>query len=161
MNPASEALRKRLLNPLQLNLFMLLKLPAAFFCGVRLSSLTHDEAVASMPYKWLTQNPFKSTYFACLAMAAEFSSGALVLLAVEGKPKVSMLVTDLRAQFVKKAVSRTFFTCADGAAIRAAVEKTRATGEGVTVTTVAIGRNAQGEEVARFDITWSLKAKLG
>lgn len=160
MNPASEALLKRLNNPLQLNLFMLAKLPSAFFSGVRLDRLTHDQGVASVPFKWLTQNPFRSTYFASLAMAAEFSTGTLVLLAVEGKPKVSMLVTDLRAQFSKKATSRTFFTCEDGAKIREAVEKTRTTGEGVTVTTLAIGRNAEGEEVARFEVTWSLKVKL-
>ena len=57
--------------------FYFQKLPAAFFSGVRIKEVGETKCRVSVPYKWFTQNPFRSTYFACLAMAAEMSTGAL------------------------------------------------------------------------------------
>ncbi len=80
--------------------FMLLKLPSAFICGVRVRRINEQEAVVSVPYKWLSQNPFKSTYFACQAMAAEMSTGLLAMGHLyERKPPVSMLVTGFKAEY--------------------------------------------------------------
>lgn len=145
---------------LKFGFFMLVKLPAAFFSGVRLRSITEQEAVVSVPYKWFSQNPFKSTYFACQAMAAEMSTGVLALGQLyKRKPPVSMLVTGLKAQYFKKATERIYFTCADGDAIKAAVEKAIATGEGQVFDAVSTGRTGAGEVVSEFIITWSFKAK--
>lgn len=60
--------RKQVKSPL-FNLFLLAKLPAAYFSGVRVLSLDEEECKVKVPYKWFSQNPFKSTYFACLSMA--------------------------------------------------------------------------------------------
>ncbi len=80
--------------------FMLIKLPSAFFSGVRVCSITEQEAVVSVPYKWFSQNPFRSTYFACQAMAAEISTGLRALWHIyKRNPVVSMLVTGLQATF--------------------------------------------------------------
>src|SRR4051812_43605267 len=57
--------------------FMFSKLPSAWVCGVRVRELDEQHCVVSVPYKWLSQNPFKSIYFACQAMAAEMSTGLL------------------------------------------------------------------------------------
>lgn len=145
---------------LKFGMFMLVKLPAAFFSGVRLRKISEQEAVVSVPYKWFSQNPFKSTYFACQAMAAEMSTGVLALGQLHHrKPPVSMLVTGLKASYFKKATERIYFTCAMGNEIKAAIEKAIATGEGQTIDAVSTGKTAAGELVSEFVITWSFKAK--
>jgi hypothetical protein len=145
---------------LKFGFFMLVKLPAAFFSGVRLLKMSEEEAVVSVPYKWFSQNPFNSIYFACQAMAAEMSTGVLALGQLhERKPSVSMLVTGLQASYFKKATERIYFTCAMGNDIKAVIEKAIATGEGQTIEAVSTGRTAAGDLVSEFVITWSFKAK--
>lgn len=142
------------------NLFMLRKLPAAYFSGVRIKEISQEQCKVSVPFKWFTQNPFRSTYFACLAMAAELSTGALAMANVYGlKPGVSMLVIKLQAEYFKKATGITLFTCNDGLAIKAAVSKAVETKEAQTLEAISTGYNTNGELVARFTITWSFKAK--
>ena len=139
---------------------MLMKLPSAFFCGVRLRSIQPGEAVVSVPYKWLSQNPFNSIYFACQAMAAEMSTGVLAMAHLhQRKPAVSMLVTKIEALFTKKASERIFFTCADGGAILQAIEKSVATGEGQTITATSTGRNKTGDVVSVFQVEWSFRPR--
>jgi hypothetical protein len=147
-------------HPLKFRLFLLTKLPAAFFCGVRVRAASEESCTATVPYRWLTQNPFRSTYFACLSMAAEMSTGVLALAHIyQRKPAVSMLVLKVEGQFTKKATGRTAFVCNDGILIRRAIEESIATGEGRTVTAHSIGRNTNGETVAEFWVTWSFKGK--
>jgi hypothetical protein len=43
--------------------------------------------------------------------------------------------------------------------MEAAVDETVKTGEGVKVTSKAIGKNLEGVTVAEFTFTWSFKAK--
>ncbi len=144
----------------QFSIFMLARLPSAYFCGVRLCRISEEEAVVSVPYKWLSQNPFRSIYFACQAMAAEMSTGLLALGHSHGlQPPVSMLVTRLEASFTKKASEKIYFTCAGGAAIRQAISRAMETGEGQTVSAHSIGRNKAGELVSSFTIEWSFKPK--
>jgi CMP-N-acetylneuraminic acid synthetase len=72
---------------------------------------------------------------------------------------VSMLVEKVEATFVKKATGTIFFTCEDGKAMEAIVDETVKTGEGVKLTSKAIGKNLDGVIVAEFTFTWSFKAK--
>src|SRR5689334_15423931 len=91
-------------SPLQLGLFLLAKLPAAFFSGIRIQYAAAESCAVTVPYGWRTRNPFRCTYFACLSMAAEMSTGLLAMAQVYGRqPKVSMLVTGLTARYFKKA----------------------------------------------------------
>lgn len=147
-------------SPLWFRLYQLWKLPASFFSGVRVDSLLPEACVVSVPHWWITQNPFRSTYFASLSMAAELSTGMLAMAHLyESKPSVSMLVVRLEADFFKKATERIFFTCADGELFYEAVNGTLQDGLPRTVRAKSIGRNSMGEAVAEFQITWSLKAK--
>lgn len=147
-------------NPWIFNLFLLIRLPAAYISGVRLRSVTEQEAVATVPYRWLSQNPFRSIYFACQAMAAELSTGILAMAHLQGrKPAVSMLVVGLESEFHKKGVSLVRFTCRDGEAMRSAVERAVATGEPQTVIATSVGEDADGRPISTFRITWSFKAK--
>lgn len=151
----------RLVNsPLKFRLYLLSKLPSAYICGVRVRYADEEKCVVTVPYKWLSQNPFKSTYFACLSMAAEMSTGLLGLAHVyKRKPAVSMLVVSITGNFFKKATSRTRFECNDGALIRKAIEDAISDNEGKTVISKSTGVNEAGEVIAEFLVTWSFKAK--
>lgn len=147
-------------NPVLFRLYLLARLPSAYFAGLRIPCIDTDSCTVTVPYKWFTRNPFRSTYFACLAMAAEMSTGALVMnLVYKRSPPVSMLVVGTEATFHKKATGLTRFTCADGPAIRSAVQAATTTGEGQTIRTRSTGKNANGDLVAEFYITWSFKVK--
>ncbi|HEY8397852.1 MAG TPA: DUF4442 domain-containing protein [Flavihumibacter sp.] len=147
-------------HPLKFRLFMLMKLPSAFFSGVRVVEVSEEQCQVSVPFKWFSQNPFRSTYFACLAMAAEMSTGILAMAQTwQRKPAVSMLVTGLEAIYTRKATGKTIFTCMDGVAIRETVERAVTTGEAQTIKVKSVGTNRSGEEVAVFYITWSFKSK--
>ena len=147
-------------HPVKFRLFLFFKLPVAFFSGVRVRDINEQKCIVSVPFKWLTQNPFRSTYFASLSMAAEMSTGALGLANIyKRKPPVSMLVVKTEAEYFKKAADKTTFTCEDGALIKQMIEESVATGEARTVTAKSVGRNKAGDIVAEFFITWSYKAK--
>lgn len=147
-------------HPFKFRMFLFTKLPAAYFAGIRIQGFDEDKCVATVPYKWLSQNPFRSTYFACLSMAAEMSTGSLAMAHLyKSNPPVSMLVVRVDAEYFKKATSKTFFTCTDGLLFAKAIEETKASGEAKTVKAKSIGRNKEGEVVAEFFITWSFKLK--
>jgi len=140
---------------------MLTKLPLGFLTGLKVEAISEETAVVSIRYKYLTKNPFRSIYFACLAMAGELASGVLGLVQVYGsKPAVSMLVVNMEASFTKKAVGKIRFTCNDGLVIKQCIEESKKTGEGKTVVATSIGLDELGQEVAVFKITWSYKAKV-
>jgi hypothetical protein len=144
----------------KLNLFLFFKLPAAFWCGVRVKSISDVTCVTSVKYKWINQNPFQSMYFAVQAMAAELSTGALCVSHIKESGKnISMLVANNKATFTKKATGRIHFTCNDGGKITEAIQKTIKTGEGQTVWMQSIGINQKGEQVSVFDFEWTLKLK--
>lgn len=155
-----ERLRKRMLSALAMRLFLLTKLPLGFFAGLRVDVLERRRCQTSLPYGWRTTNPFRSMYFAAQSMAAELSTGALAMLAVESAPEsVAMLITGLESEFGKKATRRTTFTCEDGDAIFAAVAETLRTGEPATVRAATVGRMPDGTEVSRFVFNWSFKKR--
>ena len=159
-SPAARALIRKLTSPLSLRLFFLGKLPLALAAGVRLRSLDGASCTTSVPYGWRSTNPFRSTYFAALAMAAELSTGALGMLAVRLAPEpVALLIVGMTASFEKKATARATFRCDDGEAVFAAVEATLASGEPATVDATTVGTLPDGTVVARFTFRWSFRRR--
>jgi hypothetical protein len=147
-------------HPVKFRVFLFLKLPSAFFAGVRVKEINKSACVVKVPYKWFSQNPFRSTYFACLSMAAELSTGALSMAHLYKKnPPVSMLVVRVESEYYKKATGITTFTCNAGDEISQIIDEATQTGEGKSIRVQSIGRNSNGEVVAEFWITWSFKAK--
>ena len=148
------------ITPKKLNTFLLFKLPSAFFCGVRTKSLTNEICIVSVKHRWINQNPFNSMFWAVQGMAAELSTGALVMSKIKESGKnISMLVLNNKASFTKKATGRITFECHDGLLIDDAIKKTIETGEGQTIWMKSIGRNEQGVEVSSFNFEWTLKLK--
>ena len=147
-------------HPVKFRLFLLFKLPAAFFSGVRIKEIDETRCVVTIPYKWFSQNPFRSTYFACLAMAAEMSTGSLAMMHISKRnPPVSMLVVKLEAVYFKKATGLTIFTCNKGKELKDTIDRAIATGEGQSFSALSEGVNDMGEKIADFYITWSFKKK--
>ena len=144
-----------------LNKFLLFKLPSAFVCGVRVKQIDENKCVVAVKHRWINQNPFNSMYFAVQAMAAELSTGALVMLEIQkSDKKISMLVANNKSNFSKKATGRITFTCNDGALADKAIQEAIATGEGQTFWMKSIGTNEKGEQVSEMDFEWSVRLKL-
>lgn len=147
-------------TPQKINTFTLLKLPSAYLTGVRVKEITNEKAVVKVKHKWINQNPFKSMFWAIQGMAAELSTGILVMkqIADSGK-RISMLVTNMNATFTKKATGRITFNCNDGLKINEAIQKAIETGEGQTIILTSEGINEEGVSVSKFEFEWSLKVK--
>ncbi|MFV8326130.1 DUF4442 domain-containing protein [Flavobacterium sp. ZS1P14] len=144
----------------KLNRFLLFKLPSAFICGVRVKAIDERKCVVSVKHRWINQNPFHSMYFAVQAMAAELSTGALVMYQIQkSEKKISMLVANNKGNFTKKATGRITFTCNDGHLIAKAIEETIASGAGHTFWMKSIGTDEKGIQVSEMDFEWSVKAK--
>lgn len=142
------------------NTFTFFKLPAAWWCGVRLRYLDKEKAIVTVKHKWFNQNPFNSMFWAVQGMAAELTTGAMMIdqINATGK-KISMLVANNKANFSKKATGKITFTCEDGHLIKEALEKTIATGEGQTVWMKSVGVNTDGVVVSTFEFEWTVRLK--
>ena len=148
-------------NRLKFPFFLFSKLPSAFFSGVKVISIDYQKCMVSVPYKWFSQNPFKSTYFACLSMAAEMSTGLMALMnTYKRNPSVSMLVTKIEGEFFKKAVGLTTFVCEEGTEVTEVIDDCILSHEAKTIRLKSTGTNAKGQLIAIFYITWSFKAKI-
>jgi hypothetical protein len=142
------------------NTFSFFKLPAAWWCGVRLRDIDQNRAIVTVTHRWINQNPFKSMFWAVQGMAAELSTGAMMIDQIEqtGK-KISMLVANNNANFSKKATGKITFTCEDGNLIKEALDKTIATGEGQTIWMKSVGVNEDGVVVSTFNFEWTVRLK--
>lgn len=148
------------ITPSKLNKYLLFKLPAAYFTGVRTKHIDDTSCVVSVKHRWINQNPFNSMFWAVQGMAAELTTGALVMKKIrESGKKISMLVANNNASFTKKATGRITFKCEEGHKIDEAIAKAIETGEGQTVWLNSNGVNNDGVEVSSFNFEWTLKVK--
>jgi len=147
-------------TPKSLNIFLMFKLPSAYISGIRVSSISDQQATATVKHKWINQNPFRSLYWAVQGMASELVTGILVMKRIdESGKRISMLVTNQNGTFTKKAIGRINFICSDGDKIKQAIDQTIATGEGQNLIMTAEGFNEDNESVSKFEYEWSIKVK--
>ncbi|SFN74340.1 protein of unknown function [Bizionia echini] len=147
-------------SPSKLNMFLMFKLPAAYFTGVRTKILDSEHCVVTVKHRWINQNPFKSMFWAVQGMAAELTTGALVMQKIKSSGQnISMLVASNNASFTKKATGIITFVCQDGLKIDEAIKRTIETGEGQTIWMHAIGTNTDNVKVSEFNFEWTLKLK--
>jgi hypothetical protein len=151
---------KMLNSRLMFELFLAGRLPMGFLAGLKVKSVDLERCQITVPYRWMNQNPFRSTYFAVLSMAAEMSTGMFgMMMTNESSPSVSMLVTRVDSEFVKKATGITTFTCSDGKAINEIIEKAILTGEGQDFVASTVGTSESGEVESRFKVQWSFRMR--
>ena len=150
----------KLLSPFKFNMFTMLRLPSAWLCGVRLREINPERSRVTVTHRWINQNPFKSMFWAVQGMAAELSTGALVVSYIDNSDhKISMLVVNNKATFTKKATGKITFICEDGLKIKNAIATAIETKEGQTCWMKAIGTNREGLTVSEFQFEWTVKVK--
>jgi len=152
--------KKEILKPIKLKLFFLKRMPLGYFAGLKVEQFNKESATVSLPFNWITKNPFKSVYFGAQAMAAELSTGIIAMNAVlNSKKSISMLVFAMEANFVKKATSKVNFECIQVKEVEQAIQKCIETGEGVIVKSKSVGTDEVGDVVSEFYFTWTFKLK--
>lgn len=147
-------------SPWRIKFFYLTQLPTMWFYGVRVKSVSPERTEVTIRFNWRTKNPFRSIYAGALFSAGELTTGLLAFLPIASEPeKVSMLCAAADVQYLKKAVGLITYTCEDGAAIQATVQKAKETMEGQTVRSTAVAKNEQGDVVATLSFVWTFKAR--
>jgi hypothetical protein len=142
------------------NTFTFFKLPAAWWTGVRVRHMDQKKAVVTVKHSWRNQNPFKSMYWAVQGMAAELTTGLMVMDQIrKSGHKISMLVAKNEAAFSKKAKGRITFICTDGGKIQEAIERTIETGEGQTFWMKSVGVNEEDIVVSTFNFEWTIRMR--
>lgn len=160
MKPEQKDLLRKINNGIIFKFFSLVKLPMVFLSGLKIDDLTNKNCQTSVCYNFLNKNPFNSTYFAVLSMAAELSTGALVLLLVGGLGSdLKFIITGLNAKFHKKAKGKTIFKCSDSKKIFDAIVKARNGSDAVNQIVESLGYNEEGDLVASFQFIWTFKHK--
>lgn len=160
MNKIQKNISAKMTNWFLFKMFSIKKLPLAFLTGFKIIELNESKCVTRVKYKYLNKNPFRSTFWAVLGMAAELSTGAYALIATKGKDEsVAVILVSTRAEFLKKATGTSTFTCTDWNEFDNAATNAIKTNEAQTVTGKSIGVNNEGEEIARFEFTWSFKKR--
>ena len=144
----------------KLNFFLVLNLPSAFLCGVRIKSINESSCITSVRYKWINKNPFRSMYWAVQGMSAELATGALIIIKIKKlNKKISMLVVSNEAEFMKKGRGAIKFKCDQGFEIDKALKNAIQTKESQTIILNADGIDSEGNIISKFSFTWSLKLK--
>ena len=111
--------------------FTLLKLPLVYFSGIRITNISANGVEASVKLKWINQNPFRSMFWAVQGMAAELTSGVLLMREIETrKSSVSMLLVEAKASFSKKAKGKIRFSCDEVKYAKDLIDKAVSSGDG-------------------------------
>ena len=132
----------------------------AWIAGLRLRDFSNKLCQISVKHNFLTQNPFKSMFWAVQGMAAELSTGMLCIDKIQNSGhKVSMLVIEEKASFTKKAKGKILFTCNQGEEIDKILEEAIQTKEGRVLKLFSTGIDESGDEVSKFEFVWSFKVK--
>ena len=141
-----------------LNLFLMFKLPSAFIAGVRVRHIDTHKCVATVKHRWINQNPFQSMYFAVQAMAAELTTGVLMMQAIQASGhSISMLVLNNKSNFSKKAKGLITFTCEDGEIISNIIAECIQENVSKTIWISSIGKDETGDIVSKMEFEWTLK----
>lgn len=145
---------------LRYTLFTFFKLPSVFWTGIRCTKIDADCCEVSVKHRWINQNPFKSMFWAVQGMAAEFTTGTLIMNAIrDSNLKISMLVLNNKANFSKKATGRITFSCSQGAELAKLMNELIETRTPKTIWMESIGINEAGDIVSRFNFEWTLNIK--
>lgn len=155
-----EQYRNDLLSPIKSRIGMFYMLPMGALAGLKVTHLDERACKVKVPYKFLNKNPFNTTYWAVLGMAAEMAGGAILLMYTKNaKVSVANFVVGCESKFVNRAVGVTTFITNDGLLIKEKVEEAIKTGEAITFDTTTIGYSEENKVIAEFVFTWSVKAR--
>ena len=147
-------------TPNRINVFNFFKLPSVWWCGIRVTKIDEISCQVKVVHKWINQNPFKSMFWAVQGMAAELSTGVLIMEAIQNSNReVSMLVLNNRANFSKKARGKVLFECDQKQKLIRAMNRLVKTKKPQTIWLSSKGIDQDGDTVSNFQFEWSLLLK--
>jgi len=145
---------------LKYNLFLLKKLPSAYFCGARIKSIDSNQCEIKIALNWFNKNPYKSMFWAAQGMAAELTTALMITDKIKKSGyDVSMLLISNNANYYKKATGLIVFNCNEGDEIDEMMNKLISTNTPQTITLSSIGINQNNVTVSKFVFEWSLKIR--
>jgi acyl-coenzyme A thioesterase PaaI-like protein len=140
-----------------------LKIPVLLFLGPVVERLDEKGCAVRIPFGWRSRNHVGSMYIGALIAGADLAAGLPAARLIWAKhPKVVLIFSDLKSEFLKRADGDVLFTCEDGYAVSAAVRQADASGERVTIpvrVTATVPDKYGDEPVARFTLGLSLKRR--
>ena len=147
-------------SPIQYNIYNFFKLPSVWWCGIRVKSVNEESCLVSVKHRWINQNPFNSMFWAVQGMAAELSTGLLLMNEISrSKKSFSMLVLNNKANFSKKATGKISFSCDQGHQIRDSINLAISSKKPQTIWLNSSGIDSQGDTVSKFSFEWTLKLR--
>ena len=145
---------------LKYHIFLLTKLPAAYFCGARLKSINSNECNVKITLNWFNKNPYRSMFWAAQGMAAELTT-ALMLTDKINKSgyDISMLLISSKSNYYKKATGTIVFNCSEGNNMDEMMNKLISSNIPQTIILSSRGVNQNKVKVSEFIFEWSLKIR--
>ena len=144
-------------TPNSINRFLLYKLPAAWLTGVRVSVINDLKCEVKVRFRWINQNPFRSMYWAVQGMAAELTTGMLVMKNIkESNSNISMLLVGNKSNYFKKATGKIKFVCDEGENAKELIDLTKVN-KTHKAWLKAKGTDESGDIVSEFYFEWSCK----
>jgi hypothetical protein len=154
------ATRKKFLNPVFFRGFMLKMLPMGFLSGMRIAQLDDELCEVRLTYSWLIKNPFRSTFWAVLGMAAEMSTGALLVSYTRNQPdRISFILIENEAKYYKKGRGKMRFICNYSAQVKQTVLQAMKDNEKHEIQLPVRVLNASGELIAEMSFTWVVERR--
>ena len=140
--------------------------PLPFRCifAIEVEDMDQVERLAHQTFKRdrvrSNQNPFRSMFWAVQGMAAELSTGILIMQAIKKhKKNISMLVLNNRANFSKKAKGKLVFNCTAEEKINTAFKKLIDSNTPQTLWLTSKGVDENQDTVSTFEFEWTLSLK--
>tara|TARA_B100000586_G_C19746291_1_gene275984 strand:+ start:67 stop:519 length:453 start_codon:yes stop_codon:yes gene_type:complete len=148
------------MNFLKYNLFLLKKLPSAYFCGARIKHIDSNQCEIKIALNWFNKNPYKSMFWAAQGMAAELTTALMITDKIKKSGyDVSMLLISNNANYYKKATGLIVFNCNEGAEIDEMMNKLISSNTPQTIKLSSTGINQNNITVSKFIFEWSLKIR--
>jgi len=145
---------------LKYNLFLLRKLPSAYFCGARIKSIDSNQCEIKITLNWFNKNPFKSMFWAAQGMAAELTTALMITDKIKKSGyDISMLLISNSSNYFKKATGTIIFNCSQGNKIDEMINKLISSNTSQTITLSSTGINQNNITVSKFIFEWSLKIR--
>ena len=126
----------------------------------KVREISKESCSANVRLGWFNKNPFKSLFWAVQGMAAELTTGILIMQAInESKKNISMLVLNNKANFSKKAKGLIRFNCNQGKKINETINRALETKKSQTVWVKSHGKDESGDVVSSFEFEWTIMLK--
>lgn len=136
------------------------RMPLLAMIKPKVSHLDSERCEVKLPFRFRNRNIFGTMYFAATLMAAELTTGGLVLFHQAAQlEKVRFIVKGIDAEFVKPARTTVTFSCTQGEEVEEAFREALLSGQSVERELIAEGRRDDGEVVARVRVRWWWKAR--